>query len=368
MNTSNTKRHHSAKTFSHSNSALGVLSVVLALSCSQFAGAQINRSERPTRSTETETKPKTNETPATPASKASGSNDNVPSYGNPGRSSTNDRNNRTERVETNEPRIPIPTTIRIKKTKESADSENPYGKDARPRYSPYVLFPDVYGCSYPPYPAGDRPPVDFPDSRYPEVTSESRFYSIYVYCDDMIGVSHAEANSVFREKGKRMLAPIPIFRDKTLTGWKNLGAKDYQQDRNLNNSSFRVSESEIADLALDTTIRNIAESWQARDIEPLAKHLLRKSHIAIALNGVYQYSMEAGDFLRLSKSALDSASALPFIPDHLHRKSDTVYVLTGSRPYKDSGGASRANYFSYTLELSGDVYQITQISTAPDRL
>ena len=342
--------------------------------------AQINRSDRPNRSSETDTRSKTTDSPkqsspSTPPSAASNStasaSNSTERHSRTNRDSersipTSDRNNRTEGSASGTLGVPLPSPDRIRKTKEGSDSSDSSGKDNRFYYSPYFLFPDVYG--YTPYGTNNTIPPIFPVSRYPEETTDSRFYSIYLYCEDMQGVTYAERDSIFRDKVRRIHTPIPIFRGKELVAWKNLGAADYDKERNLNHSAYRVGEKETFDSSLVSVVSHITESWRSRDIEPLAKHLFRRSRIAIILNGNYQYSMEAGDFLKLTQSALDSALALPFIPDHLHKKSDTVSVLTGRRPCSDRSGAEREIYFSYTLELKGDVYQITQIATAPDHL
>ncbi len=336
--------------------------------CPGIALAQINRSERPARAAESESKksadsPAKNGQPAqasVPAERTSRTTDRIERS-----APTSDRSNRRETTETVLSTTSASTRGRYKKTREADDSHNPTGKDSRPYYSPYVLFPDVYGYSptpvYIPYPYPS--PTLPPDS----TESQSRFYSPYLYCDDLSGVEYADSRAVFRERIRTILTPVPIFREKVLTGWKNLGVKNYDSDRNLSENAYRLGDDDPG-AALSLAVRDITESWRTGDVEPLSKHLLRKTRLAIILNGNYQYSMDAGDFLSLTRTALSSASDLQFISDHLIRKSDKTFVLTGRHLFKDKSGEDRTVYFSYVLQLSGDIYLISQLSTAPDRL
>ena len=336
--------------------------------CPGIALAQINRSERPAKAAESETKksadsPTKNNQPSqasVPAERTSRTTERAERS-----APESERSNRRETTETVSATTTASTRGRYKKTREADDSRNPTGNDSRPYYLPYVLFPDVYGHSptpiYVPYPYPS--PTLPPDS----TESQSRFYSLYLYCDDLSGVEYADSRAVFREKIRTIHTPVPIFRDKILTGWKNLGVKNYDADRNLSENAYKLGEDEPG-AALSLAVRRITESWRTGDIEPLSKHLLRRTRLAIILNGNYQYSMDAGDFLSLTRTALSSASDLQFIPDHLVRKSDRTFVLTGRHLFKDKSGEDRTVYFSYVLQLSGDIYLISQLSTAPDRL
>lgn len=334
--------------------------------CPALARAQINRSERPARAVESETK-KNSDTPA---------KSNQPpqsSFPSARTSRTTDRaeQSASERPHRRETTVTVPATVsastrgRYEKTRESDDSLNPIGNDSRPYYSPYVLFPDVYG--YPRTPV--YIPYPYPTPTLPRDSSEtqSRLYSLYLYCDDMSGVVYTDPSGVFKEKIKTIYTPTPIFREKVLIGWKNLGVRDYDADRNMSENAYKLGDDE-PDAALSLAVRRIAQSWRSGEVEPLAAHLLRKSRLAIILNGTYRYSMEAGDFLALTRTAFSSAVDLQFTPDHLIRKSDKTYVLTGRHLYKDISGSGRTVYFSYVLQLEGDTYRITQLSTAPDRL
>lgn len=330
--------------------------------------AQINRSERPAKATESETK-KSADSPAkssqpaqasVPAERTSRTTDRVERS-----APASDRSNRGETTETVSATTSASTRGRYKKTREADDSLNSIGNNSRPYYSPYVLFPDVYG--YSPVPVYIPYPYPSPTSPSDSTENKSRFYSIYLYCDDFNGVEYADSRAVFREKIRSIHTPAPIFRDKILTGWKNLGVKNYDSDRNMTEDVYKLGDDEPG-AALSLAVRRIMDSWRTGDVEPLSKLLLHRTRLAIILNGNYQYSMDSGDFLSLTRTALSSATDLQFIPDHLIRKSDKTFVLTGRHLFKDKSGEDRTVYFSYVLQLSGDIYLISQLSTAPDRL
>jgi hypothetical protein len=216
------------------------------------------------------------------------------------------------------------------------------------------------------------PPYDYPypDPNYPYPTPRTRsilvarYDSPYYYCDDLSGGQYVNGSAVVIAKPKRIYAPTPVYKDGRLSGWRDLGAKDYLADRNADSSDYRVHERDAADAALDTAVSAIRQSWLKSDVEPLARIVRKDAPIAIILQGKYVYTLEAGDFLEVSRAAYSSGSGLQFIVDHLHRRADNIYSVTGRHIYYDKIGIEHTVFFSYVLEKVQGEYTITQVASA----
>jgi hypothetical protein len=195
----------------------------------------------------------------------------------------------------------------------------------------------------------------------------ARYDSPYYFCDDLTGARYVSGGTVVVSKPKHLYTPTPIYRDGELQAWKDLGAGDYINDSNVEKGEYRGRESAVDDAALDKAIADIRQSWLDGDVEPLAAHVSKDTRIAVVLSGKYLYSLESGDFLGVTRAAYESAPRLRFVLDHLRRRDDGVYALTGRHLFTDNSGMERAVYFTYVLTKGHSDYMITQVASAPDK-
>jgi len=350
--------------------ALGTLAL-----CVSSAGAQINRSRPPS------------PPPSSGGSGNRGSSSPPPrSYGgSTPRSSSSSSTSRSDGGRTpsvspgigsasGNPREGQKPLDRYNKSNEAAAAR---GSSGRPHvfYSPIIYpfgyYPDAYvPGGYPPYPYPYPYPYPSPDP-YPVPRGDSqlaaRYDSPYYFCDDLSGAKYVSGGTVIISKPKHLYTPIPVYRDSELDRWRDLGADNYLAARNVENKEYVGSETAADDAALDEAITDIRRSWIDGDIAPLADHVSKDGKIAVVLSGKYIYSLESGDFLGVTKAAYESANRLRFVLDHLHRRDDGVYALTGRHLFTDNSGKERAAYFTYILTKERSGYMITQIASAPDR-
>lgn len=245
-------------------------------------------------------------------------------------------------------------------------------------YYPYGYFPGGYfpggyiPGGYDPYGYPPDPYYPYPEPRYPAPARDrsglaARYDSPYYYCDDMAGGQYVSGSTVLIQKPKRLYTPTPVYKDGHLDHWRDLGADDYMADRNADKQNYRVGEQAGADRALQAAVSDIQASWRKGDVEPLSRHVRKDTPIAVVLRGKYLYSLEAGDFLGVTEAALASTNKPTFLVDHLHRRADGIFALTGRHLFTDNRGNERTIFFTYVLqEVEGD-YTIIQIAAADDR-
>ncbi len=235
-------------------------------------------------------------------------------------------------------------------------------------YFPGGYFPGAYDpYGYPGYPRvpypGSDPSYPYPGPRDRSILS-SRYDSPYYFCDDLTGSRYVNGATVIIARPKRLYTPTPLYKGGELDGWRDLGADDYMAERNVEGADYRVREQLTADAALGAVITDITRSWTKGDVEPLARHVRKESPIAIVLRGKYQYSLEAGDLLAITRAAYNSPTPLRFVADHIHKRAAGVYALTGRHIYTDNSAIERTIYFTYVLARTKDDYTVTQMATA----
>lgn len=180
--------------------------------------------------------------------------------------------------------------------------------------------------------------------------------------------------------------PYPVYQDGAYQGTRNEDVDGYYLNRNPNNNpnpnqnakapdnTYRIGEggNGIAkDTALDSTVTDLRDAWKTGKIDSLAKHVRRDAKIAVYLRGKYQYSMEAGDYLDMTRDALQATKTIRFDIETVQRKQKDVYVVLGRHTYRDSEGNERTVHVNYVLEKAAPTdndYIITQVGSAPDKV
>lgn len=170
-------------------------------------------------------------------------------------------------------------------------------------------------------------------------------------------------------------APVPLYDGQgDYTGWRSDDTDSYYLNqeqppsKDLPQGEYQVKEDvPERDIAVDLAVKDIAQAWQSGDIGPLSKHIRPSSRVAVFLRGLYQYSLEAGDYLDMTKDAMAVTKTDQFTLDGVTRKSEGVYTVTGKHVYASKDGAEHTVYVSYVLERQDGGYYVTQVGTAPQQ-
>ena len=115
-------------------------------------------------------------------------------------------------------------------------------------------------------------------------------------------------------------------------------------------------------------IDELHEAFRSGNIDALVALTDPSTEIAIYLRGKYEYSMEANDYLDLTRDALSSLKTLQFDLTLLHKRAEGVFVVSGKHVYWGQNRETRTVYVSYVLESLRDQWTLTQVGTAPDRV
>ena len=122
------------------------------------------------------------------------------------------------------------------------------------------------------------------------------------------------------------------------------------------------------DPGLLNAIDELHEAFRSGNIDALVALTDPNTEIAIYLKGNYEYSIDANDYLDLTRDALSSMKTIQFDLTLLHKRAEGVYVVSGKHVYWGKNGETRTVYVSYVLESLRDQWTLTQVGTAPDRV
>ncbi len=154
---------------------------------------------------------------------------------------------------------------------------------------------------------------------------------------------------------------IPIYRDSYWSGWADDGDYYLYDDGYRYDSAYREG-------GLNSAIDAIEDAFRHDDVVPLVDLTDPSVDISVFRRGKYEYSMEAGDYLDMTRDAMRAIQTVSFKIERVRRRSDDVWSLAGRHVYKDNDGDRRTVYVSYVLERIHGRWTITQVGTTPDRL
>jgi hypothetical protein len=152
---------------------------------------------------------------------------------------------------------------------------------------------------------------------------------------------------------------VPIFAGNVCQGYAPISP----DDNFLDLDSLKDREPGLAN-----AIDELREAFGRGDIDALVALIDPKTRIAIFERGQYQYSLDSNDFVDLTRDALQSTQTIAFDLTMIHERAAGVYAVSGEHVYQDRSGRSRTVYVSYVLEDIGDMWTLTQVETAPDRI
>ena len=190
--------------------------------------------------------------------------------------------------------------------------------------------------------------------------------------------------------------PYPVYQNGIYQGTQdqeNSDVDNYYLNQNRDKSQKTGKAADSAanngesgkNAALDRTVGDLQNAWTRGKLDLLAKHVQRDIRISVFLRGKYQYSLESGDYLDMTRDALAATKTVRFELDKIQRQSNdmynTIYTVTGRHIYRDKNvtsvpgditapdpNAEHTVYVTYVLQKIGNDYIITQVGTAPDRV
>lgn len=203
------------------------------------------------------------------------------------------------------------------------------------------------------------------------ITCPSLYSSYYGVFPPYMAMSYA-----YFAPPEYVYVPYPVYTPEgDYQGWRpdDLDGYYLNQDRaqtqGRTDNGYRIQEKseDLKDKLVDTAVGDITKAWQDRDIQTLSKHVRRDSRIAVYLRGKYQYSLDASDYLDMTRDAFRATKTVRFEIDGVQRKENGVYAVTGHHVYKDRDDQERTVHVSYVLQKMDGEYYITQVGSAPDK-
>jgi hypothetical protein len=150
---------------------------------------------------------------------------------------------------------------------------------------------------------------------------------------------------------------IPIYSGSVFSGWADTDDNAFDQP------SLNAMEPGLLN-ATD----EISEASQNGNIDAMVSLVDPNVSIAIYTQGKYQYSMNANDYLDLTRDTIKSVKTVSLSLGYLRQDSPTIYTLSGKQVYVGLNGQNRTVYLSFVLQDISGQWTLTQVETSPDRI
>ncbi len=202
---------------------------------------------------------------------------------------------------------------------------------------------------------------------YPVYEPGLSVYSPYANYDG-VAPGWISINGIYIMPPPVVYLPQPIYAPTgEYNGWAADDTDSYYLNQNKDENGNRISSPDPINSELESAMSDIRQAWENKNISLLEKHVKKADKIAVTLRGKYQYSLDSGDYLDMTKDAFRTTKTVNFALENPVRKENGIYVVTGRHVYIDKNGSQRAVFLSYLFEKTDNVYYITQVGTAPDR-
>jgi len=137
----------------------------------------------------------------------------------------------------------------------------------------------------------------------------------------------------------------------------------YRDDRD-----YRDDVRDFREDGLETATDDIREAFRSNDINSLVNLTDPNVKIAVFLKGKYEYSLNANDYLDMTRDMLQTTDTVQFDLTRFHKRASGVYVISGKHVYTDHDGNKRTVYVSFVVERLSGHWTLTQVGTAPDHI
>jgi hypothetical protein len=121
-------------------------------------------------------------------------------------------------------------------------------------------------------------------------------------------------------------------------------------------------------LALEYAMSDIRKAWTDGRFDLLKNHVRSYDKISVLLDGKYDYSLDANDYLDMTSDAIDQIKTIGFTWLSTREREDGQYTAFGRHDYRDADGLPKSSYVSYTLDPEGGVCYITEVGSSDSPL
>jgi len=150
--------------------------------------------------------------------------------------------------------------------------------------------------------------------------------------------------------------PSRVFIDVVIDGGRR---DDYYLSRRGDDTRWRN------DTDLKHSVYDLEDAFKNEDIELLAPLTDPGTKIAIFARGHYEYSLDANDYLDMTRDFMRSVHTTDFDAYRVHYKTNGVYQIFARHSFKDQDGQSKVVNLCIVVERIGDRWTITQIDSSP---
>lgn len=116
---------------------------------------------------------------------------------------------------------------------------------------------------------------------------------------------------------------------------------------------------------LDDALGDIRSAWTGGRADLIERHVRDSYDIAVLLDGKYDYSVTAGDYLAMTEDALGDMNTVSFVWNKVQSRRDGTVTAFATHTYW-SGDSTRRVYVSYTFQRVGSRYYIVETGSTRD--
>lgn len=118
---------------------------------------------------------------------------------------------------------------------------------------------------------------------------------------------------------------------------------------------------------LREAIYDLEDGFRDEDISLLASLTDSQTRIAIFSRGEYQYSLDANDYLDMTRDFMRTVDTTGFDVTRVHRRAADVYQVFATHSYRNDDGESQVVHLCIVMERVAGHWTITQIDSSPDQ-
>jgi len=155
---------------------------------------------------------------------------------------------------------------------------------------------------------------------------------------------------------------VPVYVNNVSRGYDS-DLDDYYLSRN-----DYYYDDQYRDRTLNRAIDNLRDAFRDSNIDLLAELTDPNVRIAVFRRGKYEYTLEANDYLDMTRDMMRTTETIDFDLYRVRRRARDVYVVSGKHVYLNRDDEKRTVYVSFVLERLQGRWVLTQVGTAPDRI
>jgi len=153
---------------------------------------------------------------------------------------------------------------------------------------------------------------------------------------------------------------VPVYVGSTWHGYRD--GDDYYLDDGYLDTRWKNDED------LRRSVYDMEDAWRADDINALSALTDPNVKVGIFAKGHYEYSLDASDYLDMTRDFMATVRTTGFDVYRVHYKRDGVYQLFARHTYESREGQTRVVYLCMVVERISGRWTLTQVDTSPDRI